>query len=98
MNWNWVDSRADLYDFLAQVIICAPDNFIEVDYLPTEDQLDLEKAFAELNRGMVYLEMPTQFQQERLQNLLTQSLQAYRQGDSVLGAHLLQDFERIAFT
>jgi hypothetical protein len=99
MNWNWVESRADLHDFLAQVIVCAPDDFIEVDYLSAEDQLDLEKAFGELSRGMTYLaeSIADPSQLERLQNLLDRSLAAYREGDSVKGAQLLQDFERLAF-
>jgi hypothetical protein len=52
---NWVNSLDDLYDFLAQVIVCAPDNFIEVDFLPPDEQLNLDLAYEELQRGLALL-------------------------------------------
>jgi len=99
MNWNWVENKADLYDFLAQVIVCAPDDFIEVDYLPPEDQLDLEKAFVELNHGMRFIAETVKDPEElrTLQALLDEALGAYREGQHIKGAHLLQDFERLVF-
>lgn len=99
MNWNWVESKADFYDFLAQVIVCAPDDFIEVDYLPPEDQLDLDKAFVELNRGMCFIAETVEDPEElrTLQALLDEALSAYRKGEQIRGAHLLQDFERFVF-
>jgi hypothetical protein len=99
MSWNWIESRADLYDFLALVILCASDDFIEVDFLSAEEQLDLEKAFVQLNLGMSYLaETITDPKQlKHLQELLDKSLMEYRQGNDVKGAHLLQDFEQLAF-
>jgi exonuclease VII small subunit len=99
VSWHWVESKDDLYDFLAQVIVCAPDDFIEVDYVPADEQLNLERAFDELHRGMEYLkaEMKDAKQIEALERLLDESLQAYRKGNDVRGAHLLQDFEEMAF-
>jgi hypothetical protein len=96
---HWVDNTADLYDFLANVIVCAPDDFIEEDFLPPDQQLNLERAFLELERGMQFL-AEDGVEPERmseLRRLLDASLTAYRTGNDVKGAHLLHDFESVAF-
>src|SRR5688572_23867137 len=94
---DWIDSFEALIDFLSVVIVQAPDEFLREDYLDDSDQLTLDLAFQELRDGM-------QFVKERikdkavvlqLQNCLTASLAAYRAGDDVRGAHLLQDFQRL---
>lgn len=44
-----------LYDFLATVILCAPDRFPREDFLSEKDQLTLDLAFSELNAGMEFV-------------------------------------------
>ena len=94
---TWVDSFEALIDFVSVVIVHAPDEFPREDYLDDSEQLNLDLAFQELHDGM-------QFVKERikdkavvlqLQNCLTASLTAYRAGDDVTGAHLLQALQRL---
>jgi exonuclease VII small subunit len=93
---SWVKSFEGLLDFLSLVIVHAPDEFPKEDYLSDDEQLTLELAFEELNHGM-------QFVKQRitdgnvvmqLQSTLDASLAAYREGNDVKGAHLLQGFEK----
>jgi hypothetical protein len=39
-------------DYLTSVIIEAPDAFMEMDWLPPEDQMNLDRAFVGLRYGM----------------------------------------------
>jgi exonuclease VII small subunit len=91
----WVNSFEGLMDFLSLVIVHAPDEFPKEDYLRDEEQLTLDMAFAELRQGMQFVEKRIHNQPviARLQSLLDESLAAYREGDDLKGAHLLQDFE-----
>lgn len=94
-----VKSLDRLYDFIATVVLYAPDRFPKRDYLKPEEQLNLERAFEELNSGMEYVreKIKDQGRLDELQQILDDSLAAYRVGDDVKGAHLLQDFEEIVF-
>lgn len=91
----WVNSFDGLLDFLSLVMVCAPDNFPEEDFLSSNEQLTLDKSFEEIQVGM-------QFVKNKigdgdfligLQNILDASLSAYRNGDDIKGARLLQCFE-----
>lgn len=99
MTIRRVDDLGSLYDFIAVVVLCAPDRFLKEDYLAEEDQLTLDRAFEELNGGMelVRKEIKDEVELARLQRLLDESLAAYRAGNDVKGAHLLQDFEAGVF-
>jgi len=92
---NWIESLEDLYEFISMVVVYAPNDFPKEDFLSDQEQLDLKKAFEELNRGMTFVakKIPDPNKQHKLQELLDASLAAYRDGDNVKGAHLLQDFE-----
>lgn len=89
----------DLYNFIASVILCAPDRFIERDFLAPEDQLTLDRAFEELNSGMEFVRrnIKDEMMLVRLQQQLDYSLAAYRAGDDVKGARPRNDFEAIVF-
>ncbi|WP_252275588.1 hypothetical protein [Pseudomonas subflava] len=98
-NWHWVESYEDLYDFLAQVIVCAPDNFIPADYLADDHQLNLERAFLELRRGVEYATSRHKgIDKALLEEKLKSALASYREGNAIQGAHTLQEFERIVFS
>jgi hypothetical protein len=88
-----------LHDFLSTVIVYAPDRFPKRDFLTEADQMTLDRAFEELNHGMQFVRGRIQDKSvlSRLQQILDASLAAYRGGEDVVGAHLLQDFEDIVF-
>ncbi len=89
----------DLYDFLGYVILSAPDNFPVEDFLAADDQMNLNKAFKQLRDGVEIAYPETFFPEKKpaLYALLDRSLAAYRAGDDVASAHLLQDFEASIF-
>jgi len=85
----------DLYNHIGYVVLCAPDKFPVRDYLRPEDQMNLDLAFEQLRAG-VKIAYPSEFHPEKrapLYTLLDQSLSAYKAGDRLKGAHLLQDFQ-----
>ncbi|UHQ23976.1 hypothetical protein LVB77_04470 [Lysobacter sp. 5GHs7-4] len=86
-------------DFLSLVIVHAPDEFPEEDYFEPHEQLNLESAFQELQRGVDLLAKSGMRSSSvaELANLLDTSLLAYRTGNDVKGAHLLQELESHAF-
>jgi hypothetical protein len=95
----WVTSIASFRDFMSVVIVCAPADFPVEDFLRDDEQLNLERAFAELDRGMELLArtMTDQSTVSELRALLKCSYDAYVAGEEIKGAHLLQDFEARAF-
>ncbi len=95
MAGRWVGSLEDLQEFISYMVAYAPDEFPEEDYLQPEEQLNLEKAFQEIFRGMEMVDraLKDPIRAKKLRTMLEESLQAYREGDDVRGAHLLQDFE-----
>ena len=96
---SWVKSVAAFRDFLSLVIVHAPDDFPEEDYLAADEQLNLERACAELHRGleMLIADQRSPAPTSELRLMLDQALAAYKEGDDIKGAHLLQAFEAQAF-
>jgi hypothetical protein len=92
----WIKNLNTLRDFLSLVIVHAPDDFPREDYLSDDEQLNLESAFAELYGGLRFL--PVDRQMTRLRSLLDEALAAYRSGNDMEGAHVLQSFETEAFS
>ena len=94
---HWVKSFEGLLDFLSLVIVHAPNEFPKEDYLRDDEQLTLEMAFEEIAHGMRFVaqRIPDQKVLDQLRNYLGSSLAAYRLGNEVKGAHLLQDFEKM---
>lgn len=96
---SWVKDSQTLKDFLSLVIVHAPDGFPEEDYLKADEQLNLERAFAELRSGVTILASTKSVFEvaSKLNSILDQALLAYRSGDDIQGAHALHEFEKIAF-
>lgn len=94
---QWVKSFEGMIDFISVVIVHAPDDFPEEDFLGKEGQLTLDRAFVELRYGMSFVKIKIKDKSllNRLNELLEESFAAYKLGDDVEGAHLLQDFEKI---
>jgi hypothetical protein len=95
----WVRDIGSLYDFLGYVVLRAPNRFPREDYLSDEEQMTLNRAFAELRQGvrLVEKDFPGADAKRGLSAILEQALALYRAGDDVGGAHKLQDFERLIF-
>lgn len=96
---KWVESFEQLYNFLSVVIVSAPNDFQKKDFLPEEDQLNLERAFLELNNGMEFVEKKIDDETvvSKAQSLLDEALEAYKSGNRKKGAFLLQDFDELVF-
>lgn len=95
----WVKNISTFRDFLSLVIVHAPDDFPEEDYLAADEQLNLVRAFGELYKGLEILLQSRNgvLDADALRETLDRALSAYRSGDDVQGAHLLQEFEALAF-
>ena len=95
----WIRDIDSLYDFIGYVVLSAPNAFPEEDYLQPEEQMNLERAFEELRKGIDLIDptMMDDAKHRRLLSLLEESLNSYQAGDEVNGAHLLQDFEALIF-
>ena len=98
---TWVKNVAGFRDFLSLVIVHAPDEFPQEDYLARDEQLNLVRAFGELYKGLGLLSSSappsSQVDMAALRDLLDRALIAYKAGEDVKGAHLLQEFELAAF-
>ncbi len=96
---RWIKNLNDLLDFLSYMVSDAPDEFPEEDYLSSDDQMNLEKAFKILNSSMEFVKekISNSDQLKKLQSLLDKSNAAYTNGEDVKGAHILQEFEAIVF-
>jgi len=94
---NKIYDQSDLMNFLSYMVLYAPYDFPEEDYLDSSEQMTLEKAFQVLNDGVSIL--GSSFREKDMytaQSLLAESLDAYRAGDVVKGARLLQKLESMA--
>ncbi|MCI3206444.1 MULTISPECIES: hypothetical protein [Pandoraea] len=93
---NDVDS---LYDFIGDVVLCAPDRFPVREYLTDDAQMNIEKAFVELRHGLNFVDFSAtdKGKRERLESLLGDAFDAYSKGDEMLGAHLVQDFDDLIY-
>lgn len=91
---NRIYDLSDLMNFLSYMVLYAPHDFPEEDYLESSEQMTLERAFQVLNDGVFLLR--DSFRDKdvcNVHNLLNESLEAYRTGDIVKGARLLQKLE-----
>ncbi|KRD39818.1 hypothetical protein ASE35_05715 [Lysobacter sp. Root916] len=96
---SWVTNISSFKDFLSLVIVHAPDDFPQEDFLKLHEQLSLESAFHELSHGLTLMAQSGVSANAitNLADLLEKSLASYRSGDDIAGAHLLQELESQAF-
>ena len=96
---SWVKNEAGFRDFLSLVIVHAPDEFPEEDFLEPEEQLTLDMAFKELHIGVNLLSAKrvTEAKRNELRSILQKAHSKYFEGRDVEAAHLLQELEAIAF-
>ena len=90
-----MESVDDLWNHIAYVVGYAPDRFPYRDFLSAEDQMTLDKAFEQLHAGVLvaYPEAEWRERRDDLHKLLDRSFFAYRAGDEMGGAILLNEFE-----
>ncbi len=95
---DWVKDIDTFYNFIGYVVLSAPDRFLW-KILRDDEQMNLEKAFVELHRGIDLLDIRVadENQKQKLREMLDVSLAAYHAGDDVKGAHTLQDLEAEIF-
>ena len=91
---RWVHDVRSLRDFISYVIVHAPDEFPQEDYLQAHEQMNLASAFDELSRGIVLLQ-PSQIQQSELQTVLSKAFTEYKAGSNIKAAHTLHEFESL---
>ena len=97
---SWVKSESTFRDFLSLVIVHAPDDFPTEDFLPPEEQLNLDLAFKELHAGVEILSAKRANSPEKqvLHALLDRSHAMFAEGKEIEGARLLQELEAHVFS
>jgi len=93
-----IESLGQFHDFLRFVFLHAP-NDLARDFLPLERQLDLQESFDLLKQGFHYVarRVKDENKVEVLNCMLDMALEAYRGGNKMEGAHILQEFEGIVW-
>jgi hypothetical protein len=78
---------------IGYVVVYAPSDFPKEDW--EDEPITLEKAFAILRRGLPvsFDRIKDKSEVPEAESILEASYTAYKQGDVVRGAHLLQDFD-----
>lgn len=95
MQEKWVFDKESFFDFLGFMIVHAPD-FPEEDFLDPDEQLDIEKAFVELNDGIVLIgESVSKSQFNEMKAIVKKSLDCFRDGDEVGGTSAIQELDEI---
>ena len=94
-----MESIDDLWDHIAYVLGYAPDRFPYRDFLPVDQQMNLERAFDQLRQGVViaYPEDDAEPKRAVLFGKLDQSFAAYRAGEELKAGHLLNEFQDAIF-
>lgn len=85
----------DLWEHIAYVLAYAPDDFPHEDFLPADQQMNLEKAFEQLRKGVCIAYPEPTFSDKRtdLYLLLDKTLVAYAQGNVDQACDLLNEFQ-----
>ena len=82
-------SFSEFYDMIPYIILKAPDHF------PTDYEMDLEKAFSQLNANLVESENELGDFYEEIKAKVSDSLEFYREGDIKNGIKSLQAVDNI---
>lgn len=85
----------DLWNHIAYVLGCAPDRFPYRDFLPDNQQMNLDRAFEQLYQGVVIAYPEPSFEEKRqhLNDILNRSYAAYKEGEEIAAGHLLNEFQ-----
>jgi hypothetical protein len=90
-----VESVDDLWNHIAYVLGCAPDQFPVEDFLTDDQQMNLDRAFEQLRQGVEIAYPEASFADKRalLYGILDQSYAQYQAGENIKAGHLLNDFQ-----
>lgn len=97
MAKHWCENLAELIDFIALVVLSAPDEFPREDWLKPEEQLNLDRAFAELRHGFdcAAKEVGNTPALVAARAMLEEAYTHYREGRINPGAWKLQEMSRL---
>jgi hypothetical protein len=97
MTKRWCVNLGELIDFIAYVVLYAPDKFPKRDFLKVEEQLNLERAFDELRYGLdcAAKEVGESPVIGTCRAMLEQAFTHYREGRINPGAWKLQEMLRL---
>ena len=84
-------------DFVAMVIVCAPDRFMYQDWRSADDQLNLERAFEGLRYGLTSTveEKGESTVLAKCRELVEAAYVEYRAGRNRLGQGKLEEMEKL---
>lgn len=90
-----MESVEDLWNHIAYVMGYAPDNFPYEDFLDEEQQMNLNRAFDQLRKGIdiAYPEPAYESKRTLLNGILDRSYAAYKSNDEIAAGHLLNEFQ-----
>jgi hypothetical protein len=94
-----METVEDLWEHIAYVIMCAPDDFPREDFLSGDQQMNLEHAFEQLREGVGIAYPEDEFVEKRttLNELLDDSYSRYRTGDVNQARNILEQFQNSIF-
>ncbi len=94
-----MESVDDLWDHIAYVMGYAPDRFPYRDFLPDDEQMNLDRAFDQLREGVkvAYPEPSYEPKRTLLNGILDRSYAAYKSNDEIAAGHLLNEFQENIF-
>ncbi len=84
-------------DFMIEVIAGAPDDFMEMDWLKPEEQMNLDRAFVGLHYGLDLTASETRKMElvERCRQLVEEAYAEYKAGRTLDGQRKLEDVDRL---
>lgn len=90
-----IETIDDLWEHIAYTQAYAPDRFPYRDFIPADDQMNLERAFEQLRLGVSIAYPESSFAEKRaeLLSILYRSLAAYRNSQELEAARMLNDFQ-----
>ena len=97
MTRHWCENLAELIDFIAMVVLSAPDKFLKRDWLKPDEQLNLDRAFDELRYGLncAAKEVGELAAISTARSMLEEAYTHYREGRINPGAWKLQEMSQV---
>jgi len=90
---------SEVTDLIGFMVLCCGNRFPKVGAFGDDQSENLEVAFLQLQEGLPLIakKLGNDEKLREVENLIGASLVAYRAGDRMRGAHLLQDIENIIY-
>lgn len=90
-----MESVDDLWNHIAYVMAYAPDHFPYRNFLADNEQMNLDRAFAQLRQGVEVAYPEAEFADKRvlLYDILDRCYAQYQAGENIKAGHLLNEFQ-----